>query len=163
MEPKENKTNESTMKDSPHMKEVMGKDVAEKLFAQICGELKIDVAIFGLDEDAAMDGDFDEDEQDSAKKIITALRFGYLKYDNMIFTLKLKAPLKKESSTIDNLVIKEPSGVQMRGMTKVKKKRDDVGKAMAVLGEVTGLGLPIINKLGSRDLMVAVGVISLFL
>ncbi|GAG90307.1 unnamed protein product [marine sediment metagenome] len=93
---------------------------------------------------------------------ISALMHGRLEYKDEVFKQTLLKPItgKKEITVLE---IKEPTGVQLRGMSEVKKKNDDVGKAMSILGEVTGLGLPVINKLGSRDLMLSVGVISLFL
>ena len=134
------------------MKPIIGREVAEEMLQNIYDELGIDSDIF----------EEDEDGKDSTKKIISALMHGRLEYKDEVFKQKLLKPIagKKE---ITFLEIKEPTGVQLRGMSEVKKKNDDVGKAMSILGEVTGLGLPIINKLGSRDLMLSVGVISLFL
>lgn len=131
---------------------IVGRDVAEAMLQEIYDDLGID-------------GDLIEDDDESrsfTKKIISALMYGRLKYKDEVFKQKLLKPItgKKEILFIE---IKEPTGVQLRGMSEVKKKNDDVGKAMAILGEVTGLGLPVINKLGSRDLMLAVGIISLFL
>lgn len=133
------------------MKPIIGRDVAEEMLQVIYDDLGIDSDVEDEDEDKA-----------TTKKIITALMHGRLEYKDEIFKQKLLKPItgKKE---ILFLEIKEPTGVQLRGMSEVKKKNDNVGKAMSVLGEVTGLGLPIINKLGSRDLMLSVGVISLFL
>ncbi len=133
-------------------KAIIGKDVAEEMLKNIYDDL-------GIDGDLLED---DDESKASTKKIISALMHGRLEYKDEIFKQKLLKPItgKKEILYID---IKEPTGVQLRGMSEVKKKNDDVGKAMAILGEVTGLGLPVINKLGSRDLMLAVGVISLFL
>ena len=133
------------------MRPIIGRDVAEEMLQVIYDDLGIDSDVEDEDEDKA-----------TTKKIITALMHGRLEYKDEIFKQKLLKPItgKKE---ILFLEIKEPTGVQLRGMSEVKKKNDDVGKAMSVLGEVTGLGLPIINKLGSRDLMLSVGVISLFL
>ena len=134
------------------MKPIVGREVAEEMLQVIYDDLGID-------------GELIEDEDEgkaSTKKIISALMQGRLEYKDDVFKQKLLKPItgKKE---ILFLEIKEPTGVQLRGMSEVKKKNDDVGKAMSILGEVTGLGLPMINKLGSRDLMLSVGVISLFL
>ena len=87
---------------------------------------------------------------------------GRLEYKDEVFKQTLLKPItgKKEILVLE---IKEPTGVQLRGMSVVKKENDNVGKAMSILGEVTGLGLPMINKLRSRDLMLSVGIISLFL
>ena len=130
---------------------IVGRDVAEAMLQEIYDDLGID-------------GDLIEDDDESksfTKKIISALMYGRLEYKDEVFKQKLLKPITgKEILFIE---IKEPTGVQLRGMSEVKKKNDDVGKAMSILGEVTGLGLPTINKLGSRDLMLAVGVISLFL
>ena len=134
------------------MKTVIGREVAEEMLQLIYDELGID-------------GDLIEEEDEgkaSTKKIISALMQGRLEYKDEVFKQKLLKPItgKKE---ILFLEIKEPSGVQLRGMSEVRKENDNVGKAMSILGEVTGLGLPVINKLGSRDLMLSVGIISLFL
>ncbi len=134
------------------MKPIIGREVAEEMLQNIYDSL-------------GLDGELIEDEDEgkaSTKKIISALMQGRLEYKDEIFKQKLLKPItgKKE---ITFLEIKEPTGAQLRGMSQVKKKNDDVGKAMSVLGEVTGHGLPMINKLGSRDLMLSVGVISLFL
>ncbi len=144
------------MESKPETKTIIGRDVAEEMLNEICESLAIDVDIV-----------FDDDDDDNAgkaskKKIISGLMHGLLEYDNEVFKQTLIKPLlgKKE---VTYLEIREPTGVQLRGMSQVKKKNDDVGKAMAILAEVTGLGLPVINKLGSRDLMLSVGVISLFL
>ena len=131
---------------------VIGREVAEEMLQSIYDDL-------GIDGDLIEE---DDEGKSSTKKIISALMHGRLEYENEVFKQTLLKPItgKKE---ITFLEIKEPTGVQLRGMSEVKKKNDDVGKAMSILGEVTGLGLPMINKLGSRDLMLAVGVISLFL
>lgn len=136
------------------MKPIMGKDVAEEMFKEICEDLGLDMTLLEDDEDEG---------RASIKKIISALQYELLTYSNEVFMLKLRKPIQKGDGEIAELEIKEPTAIQLRGMSSVKKKNDDVGKAMAVLGEVTELGLPIINKLKSRDLMVAVGVMSLFL
>ena len=135
---------------------ILGRDVAEEMLNEICESLGVDTEIV-----------FDDDDDDGAgksskKKIISALMHGRLEYENEVFKQKLIKPIIGKNE-IAYLEIKEPTGVQLRGMSQVKKKNDDVGKAMAILAEVTGLGLPVINKLGSRDLMLSVGVISLFL
>lgn len=138
------------------MKTIMHKDVAQEMFKEICSDL-------GIDNESLNE---DDEEKASVKKIVSAIQYGLLKYEDEIFTLKLIKPVEvgvKEKKLIEVLKIQEPTGVQLRGMSEVKKKNDDVGKAMSVLGEVTGLGLPVINKLKSRDMMVAIGVISLFL
>lgn len=134
------------------MKNILGRDVADEMLQGIYDGL-------GIDRDIIEE---DEEGKASTKKIISALMQGRLEYKDEIFKQILLKPItgKKE---ITFLEIKEPTGVQLRGMSEVKKKNDDVGKAMSILGEVTGLGLPMINKLGSRDLMLSVGVISLFL
>jgi len=134
------------------MKPIIGREVAEEMLQNIYDSL-------------GLDGELIEDEDEgkaSTKKIISALMQGRLEYKDEVFKQKLLKPItgKKE---ILFLEIKEPTGVQLRGMSAVKKENDNVGKAMSILGEVTGLGLPMINKLKSRDLMVSVGVVSLFL
>lgn len=133
-------------------KAIIGREVAEEMLQ-------------GIYDDLGIDGELIEEEDEggaSTKKIISALMYGRLEYKDEVFKQTLLKPItgKKE---ITFLEIKEPTGVQLRGMSEVRKKNDDVGKAMSILGEVTGLGLPMINKLGSRDLMLSVGVISLFL
>lgn len=134
------------------MKNIIGRDVAEEMLQGIYDGL-------GIDRDIIEE---DDEGKASTKKIISALMQGRLEYKDEVFKQILLKPItgKKE---ITFLEIKEPTGVQLRGMSEVKKKNDDVGKAMSILGEVTGLGLPMINKLGSRDLMLSVGIISLFL
>ena len=140
------------MEKSAGMKAIIGRDVAEEILKGIYDDLSIDGELI----------EEDDEGKASTKKIISALMHGRLEYKNEVFKQKLLKPItgKKEISFLE---IKEPTGVQLRGMSEVKKKNDDVGKAMSILGEVTGLGLPMINKLGSRDLMLSVGVISLFL
>jgi hypothetical protein len=129
------------------------KEIAEEMLQGILDDLGIDMD----------DLSGDEDEKTSIKKIVSSIMYGRLKYENEIFTQTLLKPIKKGDKQITEITICEPEGVQLRGMAQVKKNNDDVGKAMAILGEVTKLGLPVIQKLKSRDLMVAVGVISLFL
>ena len=133
-------------------KTIIGRDVAEAMLQEIYDDL-------------GLDGELIEEEDEgkaSTKKIISALMHGQLEYKDEVFKQTLLKPIAGNKEILF-LEIKEPTGVQLRGMSEVKKKNDDVGKAMSILGEVTGLGLPVINKLGSRDLMLGVGVISLFL
>ena len=134
------------------MKPIIGREVAEEMLQNIYDELGIDGDII----------EEDDEGKASTKKIISALMYGRLEYKDEVFKQTLLKPItgKKE---ILFLEIKEPTGVQLRGMSAVKKENDNVGKAMSILGEVTGLGLPMINKLRSRDLMLSVGIISLFL
>ena len=134
------------------MEPIIGREVAEEMLQNIYDEL-------GLDGDLIEE---DDEGKASTKKIISALMHGRLEYKDEVFKQTLLKPItgKKE---ILFLEIKEPTGVQLRGMSVVKKENDNVGKAMSILGEVTGLGLPMINKLRSRDLMLSVGIISLFL
>lgn len=142
------------MEETAGTKTIIGRDVAEEMLQGIYDDLKIDAELF----------DEEDEGQSSKKKIISALMQGRLEYKDEVFKQTLLKPLMgKEGSLEDVLTIKEPTGVQLRGMSQIKNKRDDVGKAMAILAEVTGLGMPMINKLGSRDLMLSVGVISLFL
>ena len=134
------------------MNEKMGKEVAEKMLNNIYTDLGISIDIVD-----------DEDDQSTRNKLVNAIMMGRLEYDKNIFKLKLLKSIVVGKKEIFVLDIPEPSGSDLREMSIVKKKNDDVGKAMAVLGSVTGHGLPVIDKLGSRDMMVAVGVISLFL
>ncbi len=137
----------------PKTKNVIGREVAEEMLKGIYDDLSIDIEMI-IEED--------DEGKSSKNKIISALMQGRLEYENKIFKQTLLEPITGKKEII-YLEIKEPTGVQLRGMSEVKRKNDDVGKAMSILGEVTGLGLPMINKLGSRDLMLSVGVISLFL
>ena len=134
------------------MKIVIGRDVAEEMLKNIYDGLCIDPDM--LD---------DNDGKSSEKKIISALMQGRLEFKDECFIQTLIKPLSIGKKEISSITIKEPTGAQLRGMSEVKKKNDDVGKAMSILGEVTGLGLPVINKLGSRDMMLSIGVVSLFL
>jgi len=134
-------------------KTVLGPEVAEVVFNEICDQL-------GLDPQKFKDTEKDEATKD---RLTGAISTGRLEYSEEKFKLTLISPINVGSKTITYLDICEPDGVQLRSMSEVKKNNDDVGKAMAVLGSVTGLGLPVINKLKSRDLMVAVEVIGLFL
>lgn len=131
----------------------IGPDVAEEIFKTICEEIGHDISKYS------------ESEKNEATKerIIGALCSGQLDYKEGIFKLILIRPFKAGENTIKVMNIEEPDGIQLRAMAEVKKGTDDVGKAMAVLGAVTGLGLKMINKMKSRDLMVAVEVIGLFL
>lgn len=132
---------------------LMGKDVAEEFFDTICDEL-------GLSSDNYKD---EEDGLKTRTRLVNSIMAGRLDFADGKFTLKLLSPVKKGEKVIEMLNITEPDGVQLRSMSEVKKSNDDVGKGMAVLGAVTGEGLPVINKLKSRDLMVAIEVIGLFL
>lgn len=132
------------------MKHILGRDVAEQQFSEICEELGIDESIF-------------DDDKSSKDKIITSIMSGRLEYEDGKFKQVLISPIKNGEKLISFIEITEPTGNQLREMASVKKKNDDVGKGMAVLGAVTGHGLLIINKMRSRDLMVSVGVIGLFL
>lgn len=134
------------------MEPIICREVAEAMLQRIYDEL-------GIDGDLIEE---DDEGKTSTKKIISALMHGRLEYKDEVFKQTLLKPItgKKEILVLE---IKEPTGVQLRGMSAVKKENDNVGKAMSILGEVTGLGLPMINKLRSRDLMLSVGIISLFL
>ena len=132
---------------------VLGEDVAREMLKGIYEDLCIDVSLI----------DDDDESKSTEKKMISALMYGRLEYKDEIFKQTLIKPITTGKKEIAFIEIKEPTGAQLRGMAIVKKKNDDVGKAMAILGEVTGLGLPVINKLKSRDMMVSVGVVSLFL
>ncbi len=138
------------------MEKTFGTEVAEQMLDEICESMDIDI-------DIVFDSDDDDGGKPTRKKLVSAISYGRLEFEDEKFKLILVKPFTAGSKEITHLNICEPTGVQLRGMAKIKKKRDDVGKAMAILGEVTGLGLPIINELHSRDLMVAVSVISLFL
>lgn len=136
-------------------KNVMGLDVAAEVFNEMCKALAIPV------------DKFNDSEKDEATKerLVNAIASGRLEFspDTGDFLLKLLSPVEAGSKEVGSLTICEPDGVQLRAMSEVKKSNDDVGKGMSVLGSVTGLGLPVINKLKSRDLMVAIEVIGLFL
>lgn len=128
------------------------KETAEEQFKSICEELCIDHDQF----------DSDDGDSGSKKKIISAIMQGRIEYEDMAFKLNLLAPIAG-ASEIRVITIREPDGNELRSMASVKKTGDDFGKAMAVLGAVTGHGLPVVCKMGSRDAMVAVAVLSLFL
>ncbi len=140
------------MEEKAGIKTIIGREVAEEILK-------------GIYDDLSLDGELIEEDDEgkaSKNKIISALMQKRLEYENKIFKQTLLEPITGKRD-ISFLTIKEPIGVQLRGMSEVKKKNDDVGKAMSILGEVTGFGLPMINKLGSRDIMLSVAVISLFL
>lgn len=131
----------------------MGKDVATEIFNGMTEELGIPFENFT-----------DTDEAEKTKsRLVNAFMTGRLEYTEGVFTQHLLKPIQTGEKSIEEIVINEPSGQQLRAMSEVKKDSDTVGKGMAVLGEVTGLGLPVINKFGSRDLMLSVEVIGLFL
>jgi len=134
------------------METKLGFEVAEKQFFDILSELEIEKDSF--------DG---KDEESTKKKIISAIMSGRLEYNDQAFKLQLLKPLKKGDKTTSFINIVEPTGTQLREMATVRNKNDDVGKGMAVLGSITGLGLPVINKMGSRDLLLSVSVLGLFL
>ena len=153
MEPKpEPKTTEERKKDLPHGYK-MARDVGEKIFEYMCHEL-------GIDEHGFKETD---EGEDTKNKLVHSFCTGCLEFGDLVFTLHLKSPIKVGTKEISVLKIGEPDGAQLRSMSIIKKKNDDFGKAMAVLGAVTGLGIPVMNKLKSRDSMVAVATISLFL
>ena len=131
----------------------MARDVGEKVFEEMCHELGIDEYYFKETDDG----------EEGKNKLIHAFCSGHLEYENRAFTLNLKVPIQTGKTAIPVLKIDEPDVTQLRSMSIIKKKNDDFGKAMAVLGAVTGLGIPVMNKMKSRDSMVAVGAISLFL
>ena len=134
-------------------KTVLGEPVAREMLKGIYSDLCIDISTM----------DDDDDSKSTEKKIISALMHGRLEYKDEVFKQTLIKPIKVGGKEVSYIEISEPDGAQLREMSKVKKKNDDVGKAMAILGAVTGHGLLAINKLKSRDLMVSVGVVSLFL
>lgn len=134
-------------------KVIIGKDVATEFFKNMIAELGIPEENFT-----------DTDEAEKTKsRLINAFMTGRLEFENGVFTQQLITPIKVGEKMIEQITVNEPSGQQLRAMSEVKKDSDTVGKGMAVLGEVTGLGLPVINKFGSRDLMLSVEVIGLFL
>jgi len=152
MEKPEPETTKEKKRDLPHGYK-MARDVGEKVFENMCHALGIDEHEFK-----------ETDEGEGAKnKLIHAFCTGCLEYEDEVFTLHLKSPIKTGTKEISVLKIGEPDGAQLRSMSIIKKKNDDFGKAMAVLGAVTKLGIPVMNKLKSRDSMIAVAVISLFL
>lgn len=113
--------------------------------------------------------DYSEENKQGAEtrtRLVGAIMTGRLEYDENtgVFTQKLISPFKfGDEKTISELKIEEPTGVQMRATAKVQKKNDDIGKGMAILGEVTGLGIAAMNEMKARDMMVSVEVIGLFL
>jgi len=131
----------------------MGREVAEQNLSDICAELGLELAELQNDDD--MKG--------TINKLITAVQTGRLEYENGVFTQTLLSPVAHGDKQVTHLQIPEPTGAQLREMSKVKDSNDDVGKSMAVLGAVTGYGLPVINTMKSRDMMVSAGIISLFL
>ena len=131
----------------------MSRAVGEKVFEDMCHDLGIDEYNFKETDDG----------EDSKNKLVHAFCTGYLEYENTIFTLRLRTPIMVGPKELSVLTIPEPDSLQLRATSQVKKKNDNVGQALAVLGDVTKKGLPVMNKLKSRDSMVAVAVISLFL
>ena len=132
---------------------MLGKDVANEVFESFITDL-------GLPLDKFTETDKDEETKN---RLVSSVMAGRLEYSDGDFTLKLITPVKTGEKTIEILRISEPTGVQLRSMSIIKKSNDDVGKAMAILGDVSGLGIEVINKVKSRDMMVAVEVIGLFL
>jgi hypothetical protein len=138
------------------MTEKIGREVAEEIIGNIYLELGLVHIMYKI-------GDDFDDFKSTHDKLLNSIMLGQLEYADSVFKLTLLSPITVGEKEITALEIKEPSGSDLREMASVKNKNDDVGKAMAVLGSVTGLGLPVINKLKSRDMMVSVSVISLFL
>lgn len=132
---------------------VIGEDVATQFFEKMVEELGIPLENFGETDDA----------EKTKSRLVNAFMTSRLEYESGIFRQHLLKPIKTGEKMVEFITIEEPSGQQLRAMSDVKKDSDTVGKGMAVLGEVTGLGLPVINKFGSRDLMLSVEVIGLFL
>ena len=131
----------------------MSREVGWKIFEDMCHKLGIDEYQF-----------IETDEGEKTKNQLThAFCTGHLEYTDAIFILHLKTPLSVGSKELSILKIPEPIAGQMRSMSQIKKKNDDFGKALAVLGDVTKLGLPLMNKMGMLDGNVAVSLISLFL
>ena len=133
--------------------EKIGKDVAEEILKDIYNQLGISMDFIGDD----------EDEKSTYNKLLNAIMWGRLEFNDGAFRQTLLSPITAGAKVIKVLDIREPSGDELREMRSIKKKTDDVGKALAVLGAVTGLGLPVVNTMKARDMMVAVGVMSLFL
>lgn len=131
----------------------LGREVGEKMFENMCEEL-------GLDTDEYKNTD---EGESSKNKLVHAFCTGALEYDEFVFTQNLKTPIQVGGKLVTTITIVEPDSTQLRSMAIIKKKNDDVGKALAVLGEVTGLGLQVVGLLKSRDSMISVAVISLFL
>jgi len=131
------------------MTEKVSKDVAEEMLKNILDELSINEAFTG-------------DDEQSKKKLINAIMAGRLEFVDGVFKQTLMSPVVMGEKKITEIEIYEPDGTQLREASTVKGS-DDIGKSMAILGAVTGLGLPVMNKLKTRDLMLGVGVMSLFL
>jgi len=144
---------ETTEKVDTTKKEKIGREVAQKILEDIYQDLGISMDFV----------DQEDDDKNTVNKLLNAIMMGRLEYDNGVFKQTLLNPIMAGQKEIKVLEIFEPSGSDLREMSSVKKKNDDVGKALAVLASVTALGLPVINKMKSRDMMVAVGVMSLFL
>lgn len=133
----------------------MSREVGEKVFESMCHDLGLDEIPFKKRKGK---------DVDTKNKLVHAFCTGFLEYENALFTVCLRSPIKiGPTKELSVLKIPEPTGAQLRSITEVENEDDNVGKALAVLGDVTKLGLPVMNKLKSRDSMVAVSVVSLFL
>ena len=125
----------------------ISKEVAAEMLEKIQSDLGIDTG---------------DDDKDSNKKLVTSIMSGRLTFVDGVFKQTLMSPVVMGEKKITEIEIDEPDGTQLRAASSVKGN-DDIGKSMAILGAVTGLGLPVINKFKTRDLMVAIGAMSLFL
>jgi len=136
------------------MKKVMGREVAETNLNEVLETIGIDPLFFG-----------EGDDKSTKEKLIEGIASGRVQFnnENFSFTIRLLRPIMVGDKEHQTIRIDEPEGVHLREMASIKNKNDEVGKCIAVLGSVTGLGLPVINKMKSRDLMLSVAVIGLFL
>jgi hypothetical protein len=102
-----------------------------------------------------------DDTSDIIDSVLPAVMRGRITLDDDgRFRQKLRSPVELQNGeTLTELVISEPTTEQMRNASKVK---DEFGQTIKLLSIVTGHAEGVINRLGTKDLTVAGGLLGFF-
>lgn len=107
-----------------------------------------------------------EDELDatlpdsSRTVILRAVQHGRLDYADSEFTLTLNKPIEMQNGkTVEVLKIKEPTGRNIIDSTKNTAAQE---QQLRLLSNIAGVAIGVLERIGSRDLYVAVAILDFF-